>query len=409
MPRFLCRLACCTTAALFLLLSKADAQVSVEVVRLGGDKVSGRFMAMTTDTIRLSIDDAPATVDVEETLSLSVSDVPTHRTPPIDASGWALLTTGDWLRLQPLSIDDESILTRWANFPAMPPLSLPLEVCRGIAINAGSDRMRQGQVFSRLIDRTEESDEIVLRNGDRISGTFVQLADSRVLIETSAGEVPIDVSGSESLAFNPDLISTPDMPDSYATLVLSDGSSLWAETVESDGNELLVETVTGFEVAIPVSVLREIQFYSPRCVSLTTVNSVRRETTPFLSTRRNSRTGTNVIGGPLCVAGHRMATGLGVSSGTSVTWPLVDSTDRFVASVGVDDAAGGQGSVVFEVLLDGVSAWKSERLTGRDPAVVIPAIELANAAELTLRVGFADRGHVFDFANWCNPVLIYGE
>lgn len=382
------------------------AQVAVEVVRLDGSSVSGRLVSMTPDVIRLEHEGTLRSISRDDALSLRVADLPSVRTPGLSASGWTLLATGDLLRLQTLVIDDESMLTKWSQFPAMPPLAIPIEVCRGMAIRLPGDRIQQGHVFSRLVDREEESDEIVLRNGDRIAGTFVGLSNGRILIETSAGEVAVDQGGSVSLVFNPDLVNVPDLPDIFTTLVLSDGSTLWASRVESNGDALLVDAVAGFKVVIPVTVLREMQFYSPRCVSLSSIHPTRQETTPFLSTRRGMRSGRNVIGSPLSVLGRRFAAGVGVSSGTSITWKLDNSAEQFVASVGVDDAAAGQGSVVFEVLLDDVSVWKSDRLTSRDAAVTVPPVNLGSAAELTLRTHFADRGHVFDFANWCDPVLI---
>ena len=83
--------------------------------------------------------------------------------------------------------------------------------------------------------------------------------------------------------------------------------------------------------------------------------------------------------------------------------------ESFQAIVGIDDVADGRGSVVCEVLIDGTSTWKSERLTGQSPAVTVPLAALNGASELTLKTHFADRGHVFDFANWCDLLLIRKE
>lgn len=401
---------CVIAAALVAVLTNSsDAQIPVDVLRLDGSIASGRLTSMTSESIRLNSDGEGQSVRVSDVLSLTVADLAAIPTPRLEASGWTLLASGDWLRLQALAIDDESILARWADFPSLAPLSVPLEVCRGLTIRLPTDRVRQGQIFTRLMNRDEESDELVLRNGDRISGTFVELSNGQIRIETSAAEVPVEFAGSESLAFNPDLVSTPDLPKRFSILVLSDGSTLWAKSVESDGDALLVEAIAGFSVAIPATVLREIRFYSERCVPLSSKDAATQHTTPFLSARRTPRKGSNVLGGPLSVAGRRFGNGTGVSSGTSMTWTLDENAVQFVASVGIDDAALGQGSVVFEVLLDGETAWKSDRLTGRDAAVSVPPVDLTDAAELTLRTHFADRGHVFDFANWCDPLLILAE
>jgi hypothetical protein len=169
---------------------------------------------------------------------------------------------------------------------------------------------------------------------------------------------------------------------------------------------MLVDALAGFKVALPVTTLRELRFYGGRRVSMARLPMDQSQTTPFLSIRRTPRVGRNVTGGLLSIGGRRFATGLGVSSGTDLTWSLNGEYESFQATIGIDDVANDHGSVVCEVLVDGASAWKSQRLTGESTAITLPFLTLDNASELTLRTHFADRGHVFDFTNWCDPLLI---
>jgi hypothetical protein len=384
----------------------ARAQVPVEVQPLEGQPITGRLTAITSDGIQLDNGSNTLSVRLTQVVSLRITDLQTEPTPPIASSGWTMLATGDQLRVVPLVIDDVSVVTKWAKFPALRPLAIPLEVCRGIVFQLPADAIRQGQVFTRLLERRDESDQVVLRNGDRIEGEFVDVSEGRIVLKTTLGEVPADMSQARSLVFNPDLISVPEHDGPFATLVLRDGSTLLASEVQSDGDELLVHALAGFKVALPVTTFREIRFYGGRRISAATLPMSPPRTTPYLSVRRSPRVGRNVTGGLLSIRGRRFATGLGVSSGTDLTWPLDGEYESFQATIGIDDVANGHGSVVCEVLVDGASAWKSERLTGQSSAVTLPSLPLNGASELTLRTHFADRGHVFDFANWCDPLLI---
>lgn len=410
LPRRRCMSAACPfvliPALLISFVSSAHAQIPVEVQQLAGQPVTGRLTAVTSDTIQLENSGNTLLLQLTQVVSLRITDLQTELTPPIASSAWTMLATGDQLRVVPLVIDDVSVVTKWAKFPALRPLAIPLEVCRGIVFQLPADAMRQGQVFSRLLERRDESDQVVLRNGDRIEGEFVAVSQGRIVLKTTLGDVPADMSQARSLVFNPDLISVPEHDGPFATVVLRDGSTLWAKEVQSDGDELLIHALAGFKVALPVTTLREIRFYGGRRVSVASLPMDPPQTTPYLSVRRSPRVGRNVTGGLLSIRGRRFATGVGVSSGTDLTWSLDGEYESFQATIGIDDVANGHGSVVCEVLVDGASAWKSERLTGQSSAVTLPSLPLNGASELTLRTHFADRGHVFDFVNWCDPLLI---
>jgi hypothetical protein len=77
-----------------------------------------------------------------------------------------------------------------------------------------------------------------------------------------------------------------------------------------------------------------------------------------------------------------------------------EGTARFLATVGVDDAAGRRGSVVFRVLVDGEEVFATEALSAADPARLV-SLDIGGAATLTL---IAEPGDPFHpeagFADW---------
>ena len=95
-----------------------------------------------------------------------------------------------------------------------------------------------------------------------------------------------------------------------------------------------------------------------------------------------------------------------VQSKTRITYRIADQGFRqFRCLVGIDDAAGDGGSVIFRVYLDGKKVHETAVLRGGAPTVKL-VIALKGAKELSLEADYADNGHVNDLADWVNPILL---
>ena len=104
---------------------------------------------------------------------------------------------------------------------------------------------------------------------------------------------------------------------------------------------------------------------------------------------------------PLSIAGKKFAHGVGTHA-TSVLWIQLDGrTERFQATVGVDDAAGGPGTVVFHVFGDGKELWTSGVMKPNEKAKTID-LDLRGVKLLLLLVDDAGDGINFDHADWAN-------
>ena len=383
------------------------AQVKVRVETISKEPATGRFARLSHSQLDLQDDSGQIqTLDLKDVLTVSATDFDEVRVPQISKTPWLFLSTGDRLRMTPLGVDDESIMARWHSFSLLPPVSLPLELCRGIVMQVPSASSEQGRSFDSILNHQQKVDLITLSNGDRIEGEFVGFQDEQFTLDTSIGEVRTSVAQTRSLVFNPDLISLPETPEATAVLMLSDGSTLGLRSISSDGDLLIAESIGGFELSIPAISLRTIRFYDSNRVDLTKITPVETKVVSYLTMTRQPQTNRNVIGGFLSLRGRLVPAGFGVISGTTQAWPLDGEYKEFRTTIGIDDAAQGAGSVVFKVLVDGTVVWKSEVLTGVSAAVEIPPVDLSGADHLSLLVEYADRGNVLDYANWCEPVLI---
>ncbi|MFZ1996936.1 MAG: NPCBM/NEW2 domain-containing protein, partial [Solirubrobacteraceae bacterium] len=110
-------------------------------------------------------------------------------------------------------------------------------------------------------------------------------------------------------------------------------------------------------------------------------------------------------GGPLSIDGVGYAKGLGTNAVSSVVVAVPAGCTQFSSDVGVDDSAGGKGSVTFSVLADGVQVASTGVMRGGQPAQHLSA-NVTGVSQLTLDVGDAGDGVGHDNADWGGAELM---
>lgn len=405
-PRCLVLVAACLSFAFVGSLQSASAELIFRAERTDGAPVVGRVTSLSTDEVTLQGPSGPAQkIELKKLISLSQSPRARWKIFPAVGQSWVFLATGDRLCVEPTRIDDSELTATWNRFEALPPIQIPLEACRGIAFTMPSDPVKQGLLLSSITGRTETSDLIVLRNGDRLQGELLGLKEEVVTIETSLGEVQPKAHLVERLVFNPELIFAEKPEGPVRTVLLSDGTVLKLKEASANGLTLTGTLLAGTQLTLPLEEVHELTVSGGDAVPLAEVTPDRQTIESFLDTKRPPRGNRNVLGGLLTMRGRPSLTGIGVASGTTLEWNLDGSWKSFQANVGLDDAARGRGSVVFEVRLDDRSVWRSEKLTGSDEPVAVPPVDLGGSKKLTLIVEFAQQGNVLDYANWSDAVL----
>jgi alpha-galactosidase len=113
-------------------------------------------------------------------------------------------------------------------------------------------------------------------------------------------------------------------------------------------------------------------------------------------------------GHPLFLDGKRFEHGLGTHANSIFRIALGGKAERLIATVGVDDEVGKQGSVVFKVTGDGKTLWESGVLRGGDPAKNV-SVALDGVKLLVLTVGDAGDDRNFDHADWADARIVMKE
>jgi alpha-galactosidase len=106
-----------------------------------------------------------------------------------------------------------------------------------------------------------------------------------------------------------------------------------------------------------------------------------------------------VAGKPIGIGGKPFARGVGTHATSKLRVDLGGKASRFHTQVGVDDSAGGQGSVEFIVVGDGKILWQSGLVTGGKPAIPVD-VNIVGVRVLDLRVTDGGDGSGSDHADW---------
>ena len=111
-------------------------------------------------------------------------------------------------------------------------------------------------------------------------------------------------------------------------------------------------------------------------------------------------------GRTLTLNGVTFAKGLGGHAASDVRYAISGCT-RFQASVGLDDEVGPNGSVVFQVFLDGAMAYDSGLLLGNSLTAPVD-LDVTGKTQLRLVATSGGDGIDYDHADWADARLTCG-
>lgn len=256
-----------------------------------------------------------------------------------------------------------------------------------------------------------EWDVFYYRHLDHVKGTLIRLTRSAVVIQGQVGDsIPVPF---ENLL----MIRIADAPapkttkGRLAVLRLSDGSRLTLSEVRSDGKTVFGTTVRGTKIKLLLSDVLALYQTGGRFTYLSDLAPEEVKIVPWIGESYawdRPRIDRSFLDAPLLSGGEDFLKGLGVISGTEMSWELTGGHRLFTARIALDDTALQEGDVRFEVIVDGDSKFLSEvvhRLKDGQEPPRIPPINIAGAKRLTLKVHYVD-DFVRDFANWLEPMLI---
>lgn len=290
--------------------------------------------------------------------------------------------------------------------PVFGSIEIRLEAVRVVVLLAPDDRAARHRLLERLEAHREANDLVVLDNGDSFLGTLLGIDGTKVMLETSSGEIAIARDTVAAIAMNPALAAAPVLEGLHAVAQVQDGSRVTVRLPRLREGKLEFPTAFGSKLIVEPSQLLSLQILGGRVEYVSDLEPSVYRHTPYVGLRWPWMRDRSVRGQPLLLGGRRHAKGLGVHSRCELTYELAGGFRRFEATIGIDDEAAGAGSVVFRVLVDGQERFASPILRGGDTPIELTPIDVADAQRLTLIVEFADHGDVQDHADWADARLV---
>lgn len=342
-------------------------------------------------------DNASVALSAQDLISLKFTD---KRAPAAPRGPHVVFPTGEVLAGEVVvsNVDDLKITSELIG-----EANIPITCVAGFVLDAAKDQA-VADLAMRIRRGDRRTDQVLLKNGDVVAGTFELIDADSVRIERNGKSVTLARELVAAVALDPSLLDYKVGSEFFGLLRLTDGSVLHVAKLETQENRVKIQARFGASVIADATELVDVQFRNGRVVYLSDLEPAEAEAKPFLDNPMPHRRDRCVLGGPLQVKGRIYTKGLGVRSYSKLSYEL-SGFDRFEALVGLDDAAGPQACVRFRVVIDGKPAFDSgEMVSSSDPKPV--KLSVKGARRLDLVVDFALRGDVQDFADWCDARLI---
>jgi len=356
----------------------------------------------------------------KQTRSLPMAELVAWGAPSeIGAHGQILLADGGLLAAEIMSSDESRLKVDSALFglPEIPLENVAGVICHPPADARGADllaaRLRSGvrqtqsgeQAGGEGVPPRQNSDRLILENGDELAGTITAIDGGKLQLKTPAGPVEIELDKVVAIGFNPSLLSTVRPRGVYCLVGFNDGSLLAAASLVVDESLARVTLAGGLELSADAAAVTFLQVFGGKAEYLSDLPSESYRHVPFLDLAWPYERDANVGGARLRAGGRSYVKGIGMHSASRLTYRLDPKFRRFEAELAIDDETNGRGSVVFRVFVDEREAYKSPVIRGGMPPTPI-SVDVRGGKRLSLIVDFAERGDELDHADWLNARLV---
>ena len=284
-------------------------------------------------------------------------------------------------------------------------VTIPFDALVGVILEPPTDIDAATALEAKVRNEPHDAERLWLANGDKIDGLFAGMTDKQVLFQPPTGQVALPKEGVVALGFDPTLAvdQIPDGP--YYEWLLVDGSRFGLSSTRVDRGQVVGKTRFGAEVRFPVGEVARVRILGASVDYLGDREAAKAVYEPYLGPTRPYHRNASVLGSSLRLGGQVFDRGLGTQSRTLLAYRLDPEAKRFQATIGLDDAAGPLGNVVFKVLIDGKTRFESPAMGAGDVPKPVD-IDLSGGKVLILITEFGERGDVQDSGDWAEARII---
>lgn len=374
-----------------------------QIITLEGDLLEGKLERISPNQELQLADQAPWPLDELRAV------VPANQIAEIRPAPYTVwLTNGSRFSTHVLTLAEE---TYQIDNPVLGPLELPIDLVWAIRMGRPDPDSRFARAV-RLMNELEE--DVIYASGtgtselQEVNGLIEEL-DAQGLSFDQEGELKIlplnQVHGVllASPAFEPET-------DDWITsrLALSDGSLISGNIQELDGSQISLALGEGLHIELPWKQVRRLTVESDLLHYLSDLEPSEESMEAIYAFPRTWKRDLNIKGKPLRLGPDRFEKGLGVSSGTSLTFVNDADYRLFTATIGLERSLGPTGDCEF-VIRSGKNELLRQRL-GSDTEPQFIKLDITNLEEITLSVEPGVLGlDLGDDANWAEACFLQAK
>ncbi|MGQ9650135.1 MAG: NPCBM/NEW2 domain-containing protein [Phycisphaerae bacterium] len=393
-----------TILAVAFVVAVSPSASPLRALMLDGQVFEGQWAGPGQEgEIRLQVAGAARTVRIDELLSLRWQT--THTAAASQPEPFPLivhLKDGGRISARVLGGDSGGLKleTRWTKS-----LVVPLSLMAAMS-SCGDQSHDLVAAFERaLADKKPDEDQLLVVRNNRVTtlkGALESLGAQGGSFRWRDRSVPFGAQEAFALV----MASGQSTPPPAQTLCLLRDGCTWAGRITGfETDSLHLRLSMGTVLSLPIGQMSEIRFRTDRVLFLSDRTPAKYEFEPFGATRWPYRVNRSVSNHPMRIGDQSFDQGIGVHSRSVLTYDVPRGFHRLAGTIGIDEAVGDQGNVIFRVLADGKEMFNSGPVTGRDaPRPLLATIE--GARQIQLAVEFGDDLDIGDQADWAEVRLI---
>jgi hypothetical protein len=171
-----------------------------------------------------------------------------------------------------------------------------------------------------------------------------------------------------------------------------------------DGRTFRCTLPRGSVIEVPLTGIALVDVRSSRLSYLSNLKPTAAVDKPIVALPRSWQADRNVRGEPLRAGTQVFEKGIGVQSGTSLTFDLGGRAEQFVATLSLDPPGKIKGDCEFVILGDGRELLRRHLQSANEPAPV--RVPVVGVTSLEIRVDYGSNLDFGDHANWCEAHLV---
>lgn len=373
------------------------------VITLEGDLVEGKVQQITGDEgLHLDGQD-PWPL---EKLRAIVPSVQAEDIIPAAYTVW--LTNGSRFTSNILKLADE---TYQIDNPVLGVLEVPIDLVWAVRLGRANPDSRFARAVRSYVELEEDTIYVTgtgTKEMQEVHGLIEELSEQGLMFDQEGGLKVLPAAQVHGVL----LASPPFEPEtnSWITsrLTLSDGSLISGNLAALADGQLDMQLGEGMQISLAWNQVRRLTVESDLLHYLSDLEPTQAETDAIYAFPRTWKRDLNVRGNAIRLGQDRFEKGLGVASGTTLTFANDSNYTLFTATIGIDAQRAPAGDCAF-VIRAGKEELLRERLRSTDPAKFIK-LEVEDVQALTLTVEPAAGGlDLSDDANWAEACFLQLE